>query len=58
MKHESKQAQAVGLLCDAIGMINSIPDEKYKYIPQRIQSASSAIDEALDIIANDLVEKE
>ena len=58
MKHESKQAQAVDLLCEALSMINHIPEERYRYIPQRIQSASSAINEALDIIANDLVEKE
>lgn len=58
MEHENKQAKAVGLLHEALGIINEMPDEKYKYIPQRIQLASSAIFEAIDIIANDLVEKE
>lgn len=58
MEKENKQAKAVGLPHDALGVINDIPNERYKYIPQKIQSASSAIFEAIDIIANDLVGKE
>lgn len=58
MKHESKQAQAVGLLYDALGVIHNIPEEKYKYMPEVIEVATSIISEAVDIVANDLVEKE
>lgn len=58
MIQENKQAKAVGLLYDALSMINNIPEERYNHIPELIGGASSAIPHAVDIIANDLVEKE
>lgn len=58
MKHESKQRQAVDLLCEALSMINHIPEEQYRYIPELIDRASLAIWGARDIIENNLVEKE
>ena len=58
MKHEDKQARSIDLLYAALGMINNIPEERYNYIPELIQGASSAILQVVDIIADDLVEKE
>ncbi len=58
MKHESKQAQAVDLLSEALDMINHIPEERYRYIPDLIDRATIAIFGTREIIENDLVEKE
>lgn len=58
MEYENKQREAVDLLCEALSMINHIPEEQYRYIPELIDRASIAIFGAKDIIANDLVEKE
>lgn len=58
MKQENKQTRAVDLLYSALGMINNIPEERYNYIPELIEGATSAILKTIDIIENDLVEKE
>lgn len=58
MKQENKQAKSIDLLYSALSMINHIPEERYNYIPELIGGATSAILHAVDIIANDLVEKE
>ena len=58
MKQENKQAKSIDLLYSALGMINNIPEERYNYIPELIAGATSAILQTVDIIANDLVEKE
>lgn len=58
MKQENKQARAVDLLYSALSMINHIPEERYNYIPMLVKRATSAILQAVDIISDDLVEKE
>ena len=58
MTQENKQAKSIDLLYSALGMINNIPEERYSYIPELIEGATSAILHAVDIIANDLAEKE
>lgn len=58
MQHKNKQERSIDLLYSALGMINNIPEERYNYIPQLVKSASSAILQAVDIISDDLVEKE
>lgn len=58
MTQENKQAKSIDLLYSVLSMINNIPDERYSYIPELIGGATSAILQAVDIIANDLVEKE
>lgn len=58
MEYENKQNRALDLLYTALSMLNSIPDERYSYIPELIGGATSDILHAVDIITNDLVEKE
>lgn len=58
MEYENKQNRALDLLYSALGMINNIPEERYSHIPELIGGATSAILHAVDIITNDLVEKE
>lgn len=58
MEHENKQARSIDLLYSALGMINHIPEKRYDYIPTLIKGATSAILQAVDIITDDLVEKE
>lgn len=58
MEHKNKQKRAIDFLSSALGMINNIPEERYNYIPKLITGATSAILEAVDIITNDLAEKE
>lgn len=58
MEHENKQAKSIDLLYSALSMINHIPEERYDYIPTLIKGATSAILQAVDIITDDLVEKE
>lgn len=58
MEYENKQREAVDLLCEALSMINHIPEERYNYIPELITGATSSILHAVDIISDDLVEKE
>ena len=58
MEYENKQNRALDLLYTALSMLNSIPDERCSYIPELIGGATSAILHAVDIITNDLVEKE
>lgn len=58
MEYENKQKEAVARLYDAIGIINAIPEERYKYIPQNIKIATNRILKAIDIVFEDLKEKE
>lgn len=58
MEYENKQKRAIDLLYRALSMINHIPEERYDYIPTLIKGATSAILQAVDIISQDLVEKE
>lgn len=58
MEYENKQNRALDLLYTALSRINHIPDERYKYIPELIGGATSDILQAVDIISDDLVEKE
>lgn len=58
MEYDNKQNRALDSLYNALSMINNIPEERYKYIPELIGRATSNILQAVDIITNDLVEKE
>lgn len=58
MKQENKQARTVDLLYSALSMINNIPEASHNSIPKLIDDATDDILDAVDIIANDLVEKE
>lgn len=58
MEYENKQVKSIDLLYSALGMINNIPEERYNYIPELVKGASSVILQAIDIISDDLVEKE
>lgn len=58
MEHENKQAKAIDLLYTSLSMINNIPEARYSYIPHLIKGATSAILQTVDIISDDLVEKE
>lgn len=57
MEYENKQKEAVARLYDAIGIINAIPEERYKYIPQNIKIATNSILKAINIVSKDLKEK-
>lgn len=58
MNYENKQKRALDLLYNALSMINNIPEARYSYIPELIGGATSNILQAVDIISDDLVEKE
>lgn len=58
MEHENKQAKSIDLLYSALSMINHIPEERYDYIPMLVKRATFVILQAVDIISDDLVEKE
>lgn len=58
MTYENKQIKTVDLLYKALSMINNIPEASYNSIPKLINDATVEILNAVDIIANDLVEKE
>lgn len=57
MEYENKQKEVVALLYDALGTINAIPEERYKYIPQNIKIATHSILNAINIVSKDLKEK-
>lgn len=58
MEHENKQAKSIDLLYTSLSMINNIPKARYDDIPTLIKGATSAILQVVDIISDDLVEKE